>query len=248
MIRWILLAVLVVGISAAIPIVLSALPTDSNGAVVFQPVSERIGPVGELLVEGKPEYDFGDMAQQSEGKHEWVVKNVGPGDLELNKGSSTCMCTVADFSPDPETGEVHEKIVLKPGEETKITLTWKTKDSNGRFEKSASILSSDPEHPEFWFRIMRRGAAGDRHAADRARLRLRQHLQQGALASQVGPDLARQARFQDPLDLLQPSRADRDQFTPAERTRRRRNSDTRAATASISPSSRRRNWAPSARS
>lgn len=154
MIRWILLAVLVVAISAAVPVVLSVLPADSTGAITLHPVPARVGPVGQLLVEGKPEYDFGDMAQQSTGSHDWVVKNVGSGDLELTKGSSTCMCTVADFTVDPKTGKARESLVLKPGDSTTITLTWKTKDSHGRFEKSASFLTSDPEHPEFWFRIM----------------------------------------------------------------------------------------------
>lgn len=158
MIRWILLAVLVVAISAAIPVVLSALPTDSAGSIGHHPAiasgeAERKGPAGRLVVEGKPEFDFGVMAQHSSDSHDWVVKNVGEKDLELSKGSSTCMCTVADFPPDPETGKPREKLVIKPGDSATVTLTWDTRNTQGRFEKSASFYTSDPKHPEFWFQI-----------------------------------------------------------------------------------------------
>lgn len=153
MIRWILLAVAVVGLSIAIPVALALLPADSTGGSVLRPVSARKGPSGKLYVEGKPDHDFGIMAQQSEGTHDFVLKNVGEGDLELTSGSSTCQCTVANFEIDRATGKAKESIVLKPGESTTITLSWKTKGDQGRFEKAASVVTSDPEMPEFWFKI-----------------------------------------------------------------------------------------------
>lgn len=153
MFRWILLAVLVVGISAAIPLAVSFLPADSSGAVVLRPVASRSGPQGRFFVDGAPEYNFGVLATRTKQSHDWTVKNTGEGDLELQKGSSSCQCTVANFEKDPKTGQGRDKLVLKPGESTVITITYDTKDNAGPFEKTTSLLTSDPGQPEFVFRV-----------------------------------------------------------------------------------------------
>ncbi len=153
MFRWILLAVLVVGVSAAIPLAISFLPADSSGAVVLRPVSKRSGPQGKLFVDGDPEFKFGVLSTRTKQSHEWTVKNTGEGDLELQKGASSCQCTVANFEKDPKTGEGRDKLVLKPGQSTVITVTYDTKDNAGPFEKTTSLLTSDPGQPEFVFRV-----------------------------------------------------------------------------------------------
>ncbi len=87
MLRWIILAVIVVGLSAAVPVLLANLPTDSEGGLVLaRASSERKGPVGKLYVEGDPTHDFGTLSNWATGEKEWTVKNVGQGDLELTMG------------------------------------------------------------------------------------------------------------------------------------------------------------------
>ncbi len=153
MTRWILLAVLVVVISAAVPVALSLLPADSTShGVTLHSVRSDGKPTGKVYVEGETLYNFGKMAQRDDGSHQWVIKNVGEGDLELSGGSSTCMCTVATFEKGPNDEE-RKSLVLKPGQSTPIKVTWHTKDTNGPFEKSASILTNDPERQEVWFTI-----------------------------------------------------------------------------------------------
>ena len=44
-----------------------------------------------------------------------------------------------------------DSAVLKPKESTEIRLTWKTKEFNGKFSQSSSILTNDPEHPKLEF-------------------------------------------------------------------------------------------------
>jgi hypothetical protein len=85
MLRWILLAVLVVAVSAAIPLVVMNMPTDEAGAklIVAPDKERRQGPQGKLFVEGEPVHDFGLMAQWAKDTKTWTVKNVGEGDLDI---------------------------------------------------------------------------------------------------------------------------------------------------------------------
>jgi hypothetical protein len=155
MIRWIILAVLVVAVSAAIPFVVTSLPADSTGATVLAPVKPKHqGPQGKLFVEGEPVHRFPVMSTRTEGKKTWAVKNVGEGNLKIEIGSYTCMCTVAELAPDPKTLQKRDALVLKPGETTELTVTWNTKDKVGPFEQSTSIVTSDPDQQDFWFRIV----------------------------------------------------------------------------------------------
>jgi hypothetical protein len=148
MIRWILLAVLVVAVSASVPIVLSALPSTEGGSTLHPATTKPTGPVGKLAFEGDRVHDFGVLAQDGHGEKSWVVKNVGEGDLEILKGATSCRCTVANFKNN------ESKIVLKPGESTELKITWHAKpDDNGPFAQEASIETNDPEQPKMSFRI-----------------------------------------------------------------------------------------------
>lgn len=148
MIRWILLAVLVVAVSASVPIVLSALPSDESGSIDLHPAPKPTGPVGKLSVEGEPVHDFGIMAQDGHDEKTWVIKNVGEGNLDLLKGNTSCRCTVTNFQNN------QSKIVLKPGESTEMKISWHAKpDDNGPFAQEASIETNDPAQPKLTFRI-----------------------------------------------------------------------------------------------
>lgn len=88
-------------------------------------------------------FNFGQMRHGSSMAHTFVIKNVGEGQLNLEKKGSTCKCTV---------GELTES-VLKPGEETKITLTWRAQSVSPRFGQSATFKTNDPANTELQFVI-----------------------------------------------------------------------------------------------
>src|SRR4051812_1387203 len=98
--NWILLVVLLVGLSAGGTVALQYLGTESGGSDL--PI--QIGVPGKgtasspkAVVEGDLRYEFGTLPQQTTGKHTWVVRNEGKSDLELVMNSSTCSCTLAKF-------------------------------------------------------------------------------------------------------------------------------------------------------
>ena len=139
MLRWVVLAVLVVVLTTAATLVMQFAPASSEKwKLPIAPASK--GPMPKVVVEGELTYEFGTMTQQSEGKHSWVFRNEGEADLELWKGTSTCMCTFAKFKND-------EKAVLKPGETTDIDVVWRTNNSHGEFKKGANILTNDLNMP-----------------------------------------------------------------------------------------------------
>src|ERR1700676_5756139 len=91
------------------------------------------GPPGKAAVE-KWEYDFGKMQVGAEGRHEFVIRNVGQGPLTLEKGPTTCACTVEEI----------EHPQLAPGEAANVLVTWHPK-GRGPFRQSATVRTSDPK-------------------------------------------------------------------------------------------------------
>jgi hypothetical protein len=98
------------------------------------------------VVDGELTHHFDKMAQETAGEKVWTITNEGQGDLVLRKGTSTCSCTIANLKEG-------ESAVLKPKESTEIRLSWKTKEFNGKFSQSSSILTNDPEHPQLDFKV-----------------------------------------------------------------------------------------------
>ncbi len=141
--RWVILAVLVVAITAIATVIGQFLPddaTDQGGAYPIVPVTT--GPKPRVVVEGDPVYTFGMMAQRAEGKRTWVVRNEGEGDLLLTMVASSCSCTIASLAEG-------KTATVKPGGSTEITLSWNTKDRDGSYHQSATIATNDPARPTF---------------------------------------------------------------------------------------------------
>lgn len=138
--RWILLAMLVIGLSAGATLLVDRV--EVGGPEIPAPVPT--GPVGRADLDADPVHDFGTMAQKTNGERTWVVTNGGAGDLVLTLGAKTCSCTIANLAEG-------ESATVKPGASTKIRLTWETRENRDKFEKSASVLTNDPQHPEIKF-------------------------------------------------------------------------------------------------
>lgn len=150
MARWIILAVLVVILSAAATLTVQFLPGSATvsanhapGPIALGTSGERKeGPKPKAIVEGEFTFNFGTLPQRTTGKHTWVVRNEGEGDLELSMISSTCSCTLAKFKNGSSA-------TIKPGQSDTIDLEFETRMNNGPYEKGATIGTNDPNLPQF---------------------------------------------------------------------------------------------------
>ncbi|TWT38845.1 DUF1573 domain-containing protein [Blastopirellula retiformator] len=85
-------------------------------------------------------FNFGAMERFEESSHVFVIKNEGDAPLQLTIGSSSCSCTIANRESDE---------AIPPGGSTEIKLDWEIKFKSGPFRQSASILTNDPDRPQF---------------------------------------------------------------------------------------------------
>jgi hypothetical protein len=92
------------------------------------------GPPPKVAMEGSGEFDFGRAEKQVEHRHAFIIRNVGKGPLTLEKGQTTCSCTVSEI----------EQTEVPPGGSTKVTVQWKAK-SLGPFRQSAQVRTNDPD-------------------------------------------------------------------------------------------------------
>ena len=105
-------------------------PTPASGSNPKSAVNPNGKP--KLLVE-QTAFDFGTLPPSEKSQHAFTFKNVGDAPLELQKGKSSCFCTVAEIG--------QEK--LAPGETTEVTLQF-TGQHNGPFSQHVSVQTSDP--------------------------------------------------------------------------------------------------------
>jgi hypothetical protein len=154
--RWLILAALVVAISATVTVAVQYLPavSSSTDGIAFPAPSKPSGPAPKVVIEGEPKFEFGSKAQHETFARDWVVRNDGEGVLRLSNPSTSCSCTAANFK-----GGVSE-IAIPPHESTTIHLTFNTKEFSGEYYQRATIATTDPEHPSIEL-----GAHGEVHPA-----------------------------------------------------------------------------------
>jgi hypothetical protein len=150
MLRWIILAVVVVGISAAATLLVQYVPD-----LALEPSSAataRAGPQPKVQIEEPLVYDFGKMSQWDQGSHAWIIKNLGKGDLELwQEGDTSCSCTVAEFTGGEKKANAADRktVVVKPAGSTKINLVWQTKSFENKYHQYAKVGTNDLSRPIF---------------------------------------------------------------------------------------------------
>lgn len=98
-------------------------------------------PPGKGKPKGKIEilehvYDFGYMRQGAAFCHNYIIKNVGKGVLNVVKIDPTCGCTLVPI----------KKAFLEAGEKTDLHVTFKSGKYKGRIHKRIKVLSTDPEN------------------------------------------------------------------------------------------------------
>ena len=145
MLRWVILAVAVVFLTAATILVPLYLPDPETRSKA--PVSVVTGPQPQVEIDQEVTYDFGKMSQHDKGMHTWRIKNTGEANLELwMEGKPTCSCTIAKL-------ENNKKAMVEPGKSTTIDLEWNTKDFHDDYSQGATFGSNDPRLPIFHLTI-----------------------------------------------------------------------------------------------
>jgi hypothetical protein len=81
--------------------------------------------------------DFGQINSGSSVQKTVLVRNSGKKELTIRFVQPNCQCLSADMAS--------EKI--KPGEEQKLTITWKGEGRRGTQNKAITIYSTDPVNP-----------------------------------------------------------------------------------------------------
>ena len=79
-------------------------------------------------------YDFGKVFEQSRYEYRFVVENHGDGGLEITNVHPACGCTVAEYDS-----------FIEPGGTGEIFLYLDGHQVSGRFEKTATVSTNDPE-------------------------------------------------------------------------------------------------------
>jgi len=152
MLRWIVLALVVVALTAAATLLVQYVP-DSGTDPNFPVAVNTAGPHAKVEIPEALTHEFGVMSQHDGGKHGWEIKNAGEANLELwLDGKPTCHCTIAEFenAGKAEEGTPAKKVVVEPGKSTRINLKWETREwKEGSYAQSATFGTSDPARPTF---------------------------------------------------------------------------------------------------
>lgn len=82
----------------------------------------------------KVSYDFGDMKEGSVASCEFLFTNKGKDDLIIRKVKGGCTCLAASAS----------RNLLKPGESSRVKVSYNTRNRNGKESKSVVVFSNDP--------------------------------------------------------------------------------------------------------
>ena len=111
----------------------------STGAVTQGPLVQ--------VVNGS-DYDFGVMERNGTRNHRFEIKNTGDAPLTLQKGETTCKCTINKLVDG----------ILQPGESVNVELEWIAKEvgPDQVFMQTADIKTNDPSR-----KVLRLTVRGD---------------------------------------------------------------------------------------
>ncbi len=83
------------------------------------------------------QFDFGNLKEGPEAKHEFVFTNTGKEPLVIQNCQPSCGCTAPQCPKEP----------ILPGQSNKITVIYSTAGRVGPFNKSITITSNAAESP-----------------------------------------------------------------------------------------------------
>ncbi len=89
-------------------------------------------------------YEFGTLKQGERTSHDFEFKNTGKSDLVIRKIKTTCGCTATK----------PEKMVIKPGETSKIKVTFNSSGKRGKQNKTITVTTNSPEKSSVALKIV----------------------------------------------------------------------------------------------
>jgi hypothetical protein len=93
---------------------------------------------GPKAVAAEPIADVGTVPKGEKIVHDFVIQNQGDAPLQITEVRPACGCTVADFDK-----------TIAPGQSGKIHVVIDSSTFNGPVAKGVTVVTNDPEHPEF---------------------------------------------------------------------------------------------------
>lgn len=122
--------------------------SEASGEITTEELAAQATGTPRLEVVDGNEFRFGTMQHGESMSHSFIFRNIGDGPLTLDLGHTTCKCTLGKL----------ESSVLKPGEETDVTLTWTPIAAASEFSQSATIHTNAADTPEVQLQVRGRVA------------------------------------------------------------------------------------------
>ena len=131
-------------------------PQRSSSESMFTDGHPPVIPIEEALVppaEGEPQpraraeslaNDFGVVEEGDRGELTYVIHNDGNATLVLDKGKSSCKCTVSEIT----------KSEVPPGESSDIVVKYRTSVATKKFHKRFTIKTNDRENAKIEFSVI----------------------------------------------------------------------------------------------
>ncbi len=131
-------------ISDNIEIATNDLESPTKSFSVFATAEEYFTPPTAKTIEEAPvlkmenqDIKFGDMVESATLQREVIIQNTGKKDLSIRALQPNCTCMIATA----------DNIVVKPGQSSKIKITFAPKGRPGIQNKSIAVYSNDPRNP-----------------------------------------------------------------------------------------------------
>lgn len=110
---------------------------DSQPAPPDLPPGHSVGSAPRIHVE-HPTHDFGQVWSGTVNKYTFQIQNLGQEPLQISQVKRSCGCTLA--------GEYDR--VIGPGAVGQIPVSINTNRFSGKFSKSVTVISNDPQNPK----------------------------------------------------------------------------------------------------
>jgi len=96
-------------------------------------------------------FDFGRALQKKTLHKDFIIKNFGTDDLEIERVSTTCGCTAA----------LIDNKIVKPGQKAVLRVSLDTRTAAGRIERKILVQSNDPVKNPLELKVQATVVAGE---------------------------------------------------------------------------------------
>ena len=125
-------------------------PINNSPLTITASIEEDFSNLTQKDLENAPkaefstlQYDFGTVKSGDPVQYGFTIKNTGKSDLIIRKIKASCGCTTATPA----------KTVLKPGESTVISASFRTAGYSGRQGKTITVITNDPRNSTLMLRL-----------------------------------------------------------------------------------------------